>query len=66
MPALDCGHPIDPLHFATCDVCAGLRLCLACARAHLCTTECASRGCRAGLCVKEVRDGIVATEYGVH
>lgn len=64
MPA-DCGHPIDPHGLATCEVCDGLRLCLDCARAHLCTSECAERGCLPGLCVKEVRDGIVAIEFGV-
>ena len=66
MNTADCGHVIDPLRFATCEVCAGMRLCLDCARAHLCTTECATRGCSAGLCVKEVRDGVLATEFGVH
>ena len=62
----DCGHPIDPRHHATCAVCDGLVLCIDCARTHLCTSECAARGCRAGLCVKEVRDGVVAIEFGVH
>lgn len=61
----DCGHPIDEARHATCEVCDGLRLCLECARAHLCTGECASRGCIPGLCVKEVRDGVVALEFGV-
>ena len=64
MPA-DCGHPIDPGRHATCEVCDGIRLCLDCARTHLCTDTCAGRGCLPGLCVKEVRDGIVAIEFGV-
>lgn len=65
MPAPDCGHQIDPRQHATCEVCACLRLCLDCARTHLCTIECAARGCIAGLCVKEVHDGVVASEFGV-
>ena len=64
MPA-DCGHPLDPVHHASCEVCDGKLLCLACARAHLCTDTCAQRGCVPGLCVKEVRDGVVAIEFGV-
>jgi len=40
-------------------------MCLDCARAHLCTSECASRGCLAGLCTKLVRDGVVAPTYGI-
>ena len=63
--AADCGHPIDPRHHATCQVCDGMRLCLACARTHLCTSQCAARGCLAGLCVKEVRDGVVADDFGI-
>jgi len=61
----DCGHPIDQQHHAVCAVCEGLVLCLDCARTHLCTSECAARGCFEGLCVKEVRDGVVAIEFGV-
>lgn len=65
MPARDCGHPIDPRQHATCEVCDGLLLCLDCARAHFCTTECGARGCLAGLCVKEVRDGVVGSDFGI-
>ena len=61
----ECGHPIDPGKHAVCGVCDGLRLCLDCARTHLCTSECASRGCQGGLCVKEVRDGAVALDFGI-
>jgi hypothetical protein len=61
----DCGHAIDPARHATCEVCGGVELCLDCARTHLCTRECAARGCVAGLCVKEVRNGVVAVEFGV-
>lgn len=61
----ECGHPIDPEHHAVCTVCDGLVLCLGCAREHLCTSECAARGCVRGLCVKEVRAGVVAIDFGV-
>jgi hypothetical protein len=47
------------------EVCGGLLLCIDCARTHLCTSECAARGCLPGLCVREVRDGVVAAEFGV-
>ncbi|HLZ47692.1 MAG TPA: hypothetical protein VKR80_03465 [Candidatus Limnocylindria bacterium] len=61
----DCGHPIDPRRHAVCAVCEGLRLCVDCARKHFCTSECGARGCTPGLCVKEVRDGEVAGEFGL-
>jgi len=61
----ECGHAIDPRRHATCEVCRGFVMCLDCARTHLCTSECAARGCHAGLCVREVRDGVVAAEFGV-
>ena len=61
----ECGHRIDPGKYAVCGVCDGLRLCLDRARTHLCTRECASRGCEAGLCVEEVRDGAVALDFGI-
>lgn len=61
----DCGHPIDPARHATCEVCDGMRLCLDCARSHFCTPDCPARGCVTGLCVKEVRDGVVAIEFGI-
>jgi hypothetical protein len=61
----ECGHLIDQRHHATCAVCGGLVLCIECARTHLCTSSCAARGCVPGLCVKEVRDGVVAGAFGV-
>lgn len=60
-----CGHELDPRAYATCTVCEGLALCLDCARAHFCTSECAVRSCIAGLCVKVVRDGVLADRFGV-
>jgi len=62
---LTCGHPIDERHHAVCEVCDGLRLCVECARTHLCTSECADLGCHPSLCVKEVREGHVATSFGM-
>ncbi len=62
---LTCGHPIDERHHAICEVCDGLRLCVECARTHLCTSECPDQGCAQGLCVKEVREGRVATSFGM-
>jgi hypothetical protein len=61
----ECGHVIDPRRHATCAVCNDLILCIECARTHLCTSECAARGCLPSLCVKEVRNGVVAAEFGV-
>jgi len=46
-------------------VCGGKTYCLTCARGHYCTTECPQRGCRSGLCVKVVRDGVMTADYGV-
>lgn len=62
----DCGHaPLTSGAHAVCEVCGGMLLCLECARTHYCTAECPARGCRAGLCVKEVRDGVVADGFGI-
>lgn len=61
----DCGGPLDEALLASCTVCPGLRLCLACARRHLCTDECAARGCHPGLCMRVVRDGVTAEAFGV-
>ncbi len=60
-----CGHDIDERLYAVCAVCGERRMCLDCARSHLCTPECAARGCIAGLCPKLVRDGVVASTYGI-
>jgi hypothetical protein len=62
---VECAHVIDPRRYATCAVCDERVLCLDCARMHLCTSDCAARGCLPSLCVKEVRDGVVAAEFGV-
>lgn len=63
--AATCGHVIDPARHGVCEVCRGMLLCDECARTHFCTGECRARGCVTGLCVKEVRDGVVAEVYGV-
>jgi hypothetical protein len=60
-----CGAALDLGRYARCDVCKGARLCIDCARSHLCTARCASSGCIAGLCVHLVRDGVVDPRYGI-
>ncbi len=60
-----CGHPIDPQRHGICEVCHGMLLCVECARTHYCTSECRARGCVAGLCVRGVRDGVVADTFGL-
>jgi hypothetical protein len=60
-----CEAPLDLARYARCDVCNGVRFCMDCARAHLCTTRCASNGCIAGLCVHAVRSGVVDPRYGI-
>ena len=61
-----CDVELDSSRYARCDVCKGAKYCISCARAHLCTTRCATNGCIAGLCVHLVRDGVVDARYGVH
>jgi hypothetical protein len=60
-----CNLSLDPERHARCDVCRGARFCIACARDHLCTSQCASNGCIAGLCVHVVRAGVVDPRYGI-
>lgn len=60
-----CGEELDPGRFARCDVCAGARYCIGCARTHLCTRRCETNGCVAGLCVRLVRDGVTDPRYGI-
>jgi hypothetical protein len=60
-----CDAKLDPERYARCDVCNGARFCIACARAHLCTTRCVPNGCIAGRCVHAVRAGVVDERYGI-
>jgi hypothetical protein len=60
-----CERRLDPERQARCDVCDGARLCLDCARTHLCTETCGPEGCTAGMCVRMVRGGVTAQRYGV-
>ena len=60
-----CGTALDPARYARCVVCVGKTHCLECARAHFCMERCAALGCKAGLCVHEVIDGIVSERWGV-
>lgn len=47
--------------------CGGCRAayCVPCGRAHFCTPQCPSKGCLAGLCVREVRDGKLSEIWGL-
>jgi hypothetical protein len=47
--------------------CSGCRmaLCFACGRRHFCRPACAANGCRAGLCVREVREGVLSDRWGL-
>jgi hypothetical protein len=45
-------------------VCDGARLCIGCAKAHLCTERCRSNGCVPGLCVRMVRGGVTDARFG--
>ena len=47
--------------------CAGCRAayCFPCGRSHFCTPQCPANGCVAGLCVREVRNGVLATTWGL-
>lgn len=59
-----CSVTLDPQLHASCEVCDGVLLCLACAKRHLCSPQCAERGCLPGLCVKMIRDGRTSTTFG--
>lgn len=47
--------------------CGGCRraYCFPCGRAHFCTPSCPGNGCHVGLCVREVRDGVLAETWGL-
>lgn len=47
--------------------CAGCRLalCFACGRRHFCRPSCPESGCIAGLCVREVRGGVLSERWGL-
>jgi hypothetical protein len=60
-----CRQALDAERYARCDVCGGSRLCIDCAKAHLCTERCRSNGCVAGLCVRIVRSGVADQGFGV-
>jgi hypothetical protein len=66
--------PTEPV-CAGCDValaepygyCSNCRVayCFACGRGHYCTAGCAAAGCLAGLCVREVRGGVLSSTWGL-
>ena len=39
--------------------------CLDCGRLHFCRPSCQASGCHAGLCVRVVRDGRIASTWGL-
>lgn len=47
----------DP--FGWCSQCSAA-FCLPCGQRHFCTPQCPLNGCHAGLCVREVRDGMLS------
>jgi hypothetical protein len=59
----DCGAALrDP--FGWCSSCR-TAYCFPCGRRHFCTPECLANGCHAGLCVREVRGGILSAAWGL-
>ena len=47
--------------------CAGCHkaFCFPCGRLHFCRPSCPDNGCIAGLCVREVRDGVLSERWGL-
>jgi hypothetical protein len=39
--------------------------CFACERAHYCQPGCAAAGCLAGLCVRQVKEGVLSSTWGL-
>ncbi len=59
----DCGAILaEP--YGWCAGC-GTAYCFPCGRLHFCTPQCPANGCHAGLCVREVRGGILAQTWGL-
>ncbi|HEU0115575.1 MAG TPA: hypothetical protein VFQ80_12905 [Thermomicrobiales bacterium] len=58
-----CGAPLTD-RFGWCGNCR-VALCLACGRAHFCAPSCAAAGCFAGLCVRLIEGGRVASTWGL-
>lgn len=59
----DCGTTLGAVY----GWCGGCRAayCFPCGRAHYCTPTCAANGCFPGLCVREVRDGVLSERWGL-
>ena len=59
----DCGAALaDP--YGWCAGC-GAAYCFPCGRRHFCTPQCPANGCHAGLCVRQVRGGVLARTWGL-
>lgn len=59
----DCGVALSKV-FGWCGGCREA-YCFSCGREHFCTPQCPAKGCYAGLCVREVRDGVLSETWGL-
>ena len=59
----ECGTALATL-FGWCSRCRSA-YCFPCGQRHFCTPQCPANGCRAGLCVREVRAGLLSTTWGL-
>ncbi len=59
----ECGTALATL-FGWCSGC-GAAYCFPCGRRHFCTPQCPTNGCHAGLCVREVRGGVLSATWGL-
>ena len=59
----ECGSALtEP--YGYCSNCR-IALCFDCGRGHYCTSTCAASGCLVGLCVRQVRGGVLSTTWGL-
>ncbi len=59
----DCNIALsDP--FGWCSQCSAA-FCVPCGQRHFCTPQCRLNGCHAGLCVREVQDGVLSATWGL-
>ena len=58
-----CGAPLAE-RYGWCGNCRAA-YCFPCGRSHYCTPSCPANGCHAGLCVREVRAGVLSHRWGL-